>query len=145
MFRAIVIKIGIVILAASIGIVATVFALSPIVWRLSGVVTTNEDGYFDVIFWTRLIFAIPYALLLLPIQIFTIAREIYRKKNSGITLPAFGLAVGLPVGLLWALILPVGTADIRYFLLTLGGAMFQSLTVFGFHSLANRFTHFPRQ
>ena len=83
-------------------------------------------------------FALPYGVLLFPIQLMVMLFEFIRKRTLGFGLLIIGIIGGAFVGFLWYFVIKSSQLTVELTLLLIGIAILQSLVVFGFHLIANK-------
>ena len=136
MIRKVLVKIIVLLFSAGTGFVIAVLATSPFIWFAN--TTANDGPIFPPPLVAIGFFALPYGVLLFPIQLMVILFEFIRKKTLGFGLLIIGIIGGAFVGFLWYFVIKSSQLTVEMTLLLIGIAILQSLVVFGFHLIANK-------
>lgn len=136
MMRKVFVKIIVLLSSAGAGFVIAVLVTSPFIWFANA--AANDGPIFSPLLVAIGFFALPYAVLLLPLQVIVISYEIFRKKILGIVLLIIGIVGGALAGFLWYFLIKSSQLTAQMTILLFGVAILQALVVFGFHLIANK-------
>jgi hypothetical protein len=136
-FLRIIFKVLNVGISACAGISSAIIVISPFIWIAY---STADDGpFFPPPLVALGLFGLPYAVLLFPLQLIVAVYEFFSQKILGILLLPIAVGGGLMSGFLWHLVERSSKDETLLYLILLGTALMQSLVVFGFTWLINRF------
>ena len=135
--RKIFVKIVVLLFSAGAGFVVAVLVTSPFIGFAN--TTANDGPNFPPPLVAIGFFALPYGILLFPLQVIVTLYEFFRKKPLGIGLLIIGAFGGAFAGLLWYFVIKSSQLDTQMAFLLIGVAVIQALVVFGCHWLANNF------
>ena len=119
------------------GIAVAVIIVSPFIWYMN--VTANDGPIFPPPLVALGFFGLPYAFLLLPIQLIVALYEFFSRKSLGILLLVIATVNGLLAGLLWSLVLKSSKTNFIFVLSIVVVALLQSFVVYGSYWLWDRF------
>lgn len=126
-----------VLFSVGVGIFVTTLLFSPIIWHLNAI--ANDGPLFPPPLVAFGMIGLPYAALLLPLQLAVVLYEIFSKKSLGLSLLVLIAVIdGTLAGFLWFLVLKPSQTD--FVALSLGATvMIQSFVVFSCYWLMNKF------
>jgi len=136
MIRKVFIKIIVLLFSAGAGFVIAVLATSPFIWFANA--TANDGPIFPPPLVAIGFFALPFGVLLFPLQVIVMIYEFFRKKTLGILLLVIGMIGGTLAGFLWYFVIKSSQLTAQMTFLLFGIAILQALVVFGFHLIANK-------
>ena len=123
-------------ISAGAGFVAAVLITSPFIWIAN--MTAVDVPYFPPPLVAIGFFALPYGILLFPLQAMVILYEFFQKKKLGLGLLIIGIVGGAFAGILWYFVIKSSQLEAWMAILLIGVAFIQSFVVFGFHLIANQ-------
>lgn len=129
--------------AAATGMFATIIVATPIFWYMNE--TANDGPLFPPPLVALGFLALPYAVLLFPLQALTALYELLRKQSPGLVSFLVGITNGLLAGFLWSLVLNSSLTQPSFVAALVGGAVLQSLTAVGVSWLVHALAPSARQ
>lgn len=136
MVRKFITKIIVMMFSAGVGFVMAVLVTSPFIWLAN--TTANDGPIFPPPLVATGFFALPYGVMLFPLQVIVMLYEFFQKKNLGIGLLLIGIFGGAVAGTLWYSVIKSSQLDTQMTFLLFGVAIFQALVVFGLQLIANK-------
>jgi len=136
MIRKVLVKIIVLLCSAGAGLVTAVLVATSFIWYAYEL--ANDGPIFPAPLVAIGLIALPYALLLFPLQIIVMLYEFFRKKMLGIELLIIGIIGGALAGLLWCFALKSSQLTTPMAILLIGIAILQAFVVFGLHMIANK-------
>ena len=136
MMRKVFVKIIVLLSSAGAGFVIALLVTSPFIWFANA--RANDGPIFPPPLVAIGFFALPYGVLLFPLQVLVMLYEFFRKKMLGSVLLIIGIVGGALAGFLWYLVIKSSQLTAQMTLLLFGIAILQALVVFGFHMIANK-------
>lgn len=128
-------KASAVFLSAVAGIAFTTIIVSPVIWIMD--MSANDGPIFPPPLVALGFFGLPYAVLLLPVQLIVALYEFVARKSLGLLLLVIAAVDGLLAGLLWSLVYQ--STDTLFVIALFAVALLQSFVVYGSYWLWDRF------
>ncbi|MCU0522357.1 MAG: hypothetical protein MUF84_16885 [Anaerolineae bacterium] len=129
------IKVSAVFLSAVAGITFTTIIVSPVIWIMY--MSANDGPIFPPPLVALGFFGLPYAVLLLPVQLVVALYEFFTRRSLGLLLLVIAAVDGLLAGLLWSLVYQ--STDTMFVIALFAVALLQSIVVYGSYWLWDRF------
>jgi hypothetical protein len=129
MIRKILLKASVLFFSTSTGVVVAVIIVSPFVWYMN--LIANDGPIFPPPLVALGFFGLPFAFLLLPVQLIAALYEFFSGKSLGSYFPLIAMVNGLSAGLLWSYVLKSSETNAAFVLALIGIALIQSFVVSG--------------